>query len=301
MWRLGRTQSDRTGAVTTTIPEPAVRIWRPLAIDGLELERLDFVPSFDQQVYHTAYEINVLLRGASRVRYRKDAWAGTVTEGSPLVFVQGVDEVSRVTATMPTLVRMRTLRISPALMQGLLASWQDRGTPAVAFPRLLSDDMAINRLLARLATRVVDGFEAPVGRLEGESALLELLKAVVDHLAERAPMGPLPRREHRAVTLIKAYLRDCSAADTSLDDLAALTHLNKFHLLEVFRRDVGVSPHVYQTHLRLHEAKRLLAAGVPIADVALAVGFADQSHLTRQFTRHLHGVTPGRFRRDSRR
>ena len=285
--------------MTAEILEPAVRIWRPREVDGLEIERLDYVPSFDQQVYHTAYEINVLLRGASRVRYRKDSWAGTVTEEAPLVFVQGVDEVSRVVATTPTPVRMRTLRISPALMQGLLAAWQDRGTPAVAFPHLLSTDMAINRRLARLAIRVAGLFEAPVGRLEGESALLDLLKTTVEHLAERAPAGPAVRREHPAVTLIKTYLRDCSATDTSLDDLATLTHLNKFHLLEVFRRDVGVSPHVYQTHLRLHEAKRLLAAGIPIAEVALAVGFADQSHLNRHFRRHLHGVTPGRYRRDS--
>jgi len=277
----------------------AVRIWQPKGFDGLEIERLDFVPSFDQHVYHTTYEINVLLRGASRVRYRTDAWAGTVAEGAPLVFVQGAGEVSRVTATTPTLVRMRTLRLSPALMERLIAPWQGRGTPAIAFPHLLSADRAINHLLARLAIRVSDLFEEPVGRLEAESALLDLLKATVDHLGERAAAAPVARREHRAVALIKAYLRDCSAADTTLDDLAALAHLNKFHLLEVFRRDVGVSPHVYQAHLRLHEARRLLAAGVPIADAALAAGFADQSHLTRQFRRHLHGVTPGRYRRDS--
>jgi len=283
----------------TKPPEPAVKIWQPRGLEGLELERLDFAPSFDQHVYHTAFEINVLLRGESRVQYRKDFWTGKVTEDTPLVFVQGVDEVSRVMATTPTLVRMRTMRITPELMQGLLASLQDRGVPTVAFPHLCSPDSAVNRQLSRLAIHAVDLFETPVGRLESESALLDLLKALMRHLAERVPVGPVARREHRAVTLIKAYLRDCLAADTSLDDLAALTRLSKFHLLEVFRRDVGVSPHVYQTHLRIHEAKRQLAAGFPIAAVAFAVGFADQSHLNRQFRRYLHGVTPGQYRRDS--
>ena len=275
-----------------TPPEPSVKIWQPRSFVGLELERLDFVPSFDQRVYHTAVEINVLLRGEARVRYRADRWAGKVGEGAPLVFVQDMDEVSTVTATTPTPVRMRTLRLSPDLLRGLLASRPGHDAPGVAFPHLLTPDPAVNRHLARLALRVFDRFEAPGGRLERESALLDLLQATIRCLAERAPAGHRDhaRHEHRAVALAKAYLRDRFADDTSLDDLAALAHLSKFHLLEVFRREVGISPHVFQTHLRLHEAKRLLAIGRPIAEVAGDVGFADQSHLNRQFKRHAHGA-----------
>jgi AraC-like DNA-binding protein len=47
--------------------------------------------------------------------------------------------------------------------------------------------------------------------------------------------------------------------------------------------------------VRLKHAKNLLAAGQPIAEVALATGFTDQSHLTRWFTR-LWGFTPGQYR-----
>ena len=150
------------------------------------------------------------------------------------------------------------------------------------------------------ADRLFNAFDELAGRLARETALLDLTAAAVRHLAERAPPPRGARREHQAVALAKIRLRDRLAQDVTLDDLAALTRLNKFHLLEVFRRDVGVSPHVYLTHLRIHEAKRLLAKGRPIAEVAYTVGFADQSHLNRQFKRLVSGVTPGRYQRDSR-
>lgn len=282
----------------TPPPEPFAKVWQAPGFTGLELEQLESVPSFDQRTYHTTFEINVLLHGESRVHYRQDRWAGRVTEADPWVFVQGVDEVSKVMATTPTSVRMRNLRISPELMSAL--STTDRDTPPVAFPQLSSEDPAVNRLLARLAVRLFNAFDELAGRLARETALLDLTAAAVRHLAERAPPPRGARREHQAVALAKIRLRDRLAQDVTLDDLAALTRLNKFHLLEVFRRDVGVSPHVYLTHLRIHEAKRLLAKGRPIAEVAYTVGFADQSHLNRQFKRLVSGVTPGRYQRDSR-
>lgn len=94
-----------------------VRVWQPTGFGGLELERLGRVPSFDQHVYHTTFELNMVLRGESRVRYRRDYWNGRVSGSEPLVFVQGVDEVSRVVATTPTLVTMRNLRLTPDLMR----------------------------------------------------------------------------------------------------------------------------------------------------------------------------------------
>jgi AraC-like DNA-binding protein len=71
--------------------------------------------------------------------------------------------------------------------------------------------------------------------------------------------------------------------------------LSPFHLLRVFRAAVGLPPHAYQIQLRVARAKELLRAGMPIAAVAVEVGFVDQSHLTRHFKR-LVGVPPGRYR-----
>jgi AraC-like DNA-binding protein len=43
---------------------------------------------------------------------------------------------------------------------------------------------------------------------------------------------------------------------------------------------------------RLERARRLIAVDLPLADAAAATGFADQSHMTRQF-KQAYGLAPG--------
>ncbi|WP_164019748.1 helix-turn-helix transcriptional regulator [Pyxidicoccus trucidator] len=81
----------------------------------------------------------------------------------------------------------------------------------------------------------------------------------------------------------------------SLRELAAAARLSPWHLVRAFRDQLGQTPQVYLRSLRVREAQRQLVAGLPLAEVALACGFADQSHLTKQFTRTL-GITPGDYR-----
>jgi AraC family transcriptional regulator len=80
--------------------------------------------------------------------------------------------------------------------------------------------------------------------------------------------------------------------------VAAAVHLSPFHLARQFKQFTGATPHRYLVQVRVNAARSLLSAGSgqrSLAEVASAVGFADQSHLTRQFKRHF-GVTPSRLR-----
>ncbi len=93
---------------------------------------------------------------------------------------------------------------------------------------------------------------------------------------------------------VREYLIAHHADDVRLDDLAHLTGLDPLRVLRTFRTATGLPPYAFLTGVRVARAKELLAAGVPIAQVALDVGFADQSHLSRQFKR-LTGLTPSRY------
>jgi AraC-like DNA-binding protein len=85
----------------------------------------------------------------------------------------------------------------------------------------------------------------------------------------------------------------------SLDELAEAAGTGRFALLRAFSRESGITPHAYQVQLRMARACRLIERQVPLAAVALEVGYSEQSALHRPFKR-LVGVTPGAYARAAR-
>ena len=138
----------------------------------------------------------------------------------------------------------------------------------------------------------------PTSHLEREASLLGYIHMVLEHCSDTPPPEKRLGQEHKAVALVKEVLQTHSERDNTLGELATLTSLNKHYLYRVFCRDVGLSPHSYQTSVRVHRVKDLLVTGVSIAQASLETGFTDQSHLTRVFKKYTQ-VTPGQFQRDS--
>jgi AraC family transcriptional regulator len=82
-----------------------------------------------------------------------------------------------------------------------------------------------------------------------------------------------------------------------LKDLTALTGLSQTVFLPRFRASFGFSPHRYVMEMRVGLARKLLGkTNLPIAEIAVLCGFADQAHLTVTFKR-IVGMTPTRYRR----
>jgi len=86
--------------------------------------------------------------------------------------------------------------------------------------------------------------------------------------------------------------------DIAIADIARLCRLSLSHFMHAFRNTVGVAPYSWYLGARIEFAKGLLVGTtLPLAHVALDCGFADQSHFTNTFVRHV-GIPPGRWRRD---
>ena len=102
------------------------------------------------------------------------------------------------------------------------------------------------------------------------------------------------------LTRVKDFMRARASHDMAIDELAGLIDLSRKHFARAFRQSTGLPPHRWLMKLRIEKAREMLASGdLPIAEIALACGFADQSHLTAAF-RKATGATPGTFRREAR-
>ena len=78
--------------------------------------------------------------------------------------------------------------------------------------------------------------------------------------------------------------------------MARESGLSRFQLVRAFSRATGLTPHAYLVQARVHLARRLIGGKMPLAEVAAASGFADQSHMTRAFTAR-YGLAPGVYAR----
>ena len=123
---------------------------------------------------------------------------------------------------------------------------------------------------------------------------LSLEVALAEAIAAFAVLGNANSEHTRPVRRAMEYLRAGLAESITLDDLATVAGLDKFHLCRAFRAQIGMPPHAYLTHLRIQRAKELLAAGVRASELAPRVGLYDQSQLTRHF-RRIVGMTPARY------
>jgi AraC-like DNA-binding protein len=95
---------------------------------------------------------------------------------------------------------------------------------------------------------------------------------------------------------VTEYIDAHLAEDISLSQLANQVKLSQSHFSSLFRKSTGLSPYQFLIKQRVNSAKELLLMGdLPIIDVAIAVGFYDQSHLTRHM-RRLLGVSPRQIR-----
>jgi AraC family transcriptional regulator len=102
-----------------------------------------------------------------------------------------------------------------------------------------------------------------------------------------------PLQERR----VTSRLLDDLASDTSLSELAALCGLSRSHFIRAFKQSTGIPPYRWLLMHRVERAKDLLReTKLSIAEIAVTCGFADQSHLTRVFSKAF-GISPGAWRR----
>ena len=127
-----------------------------------------------------------------------------------------------------------------------------------------------------------------------------LAREVACHLFSRQLLARLtparwddrpPQHLQRAAEL----MQDDSASPLSLSQLSAVAGLTPSHFVRAFSQHYGMTPHAYLLDQRIRHARTLLKQGQPLAEVALASGFADQAHFQRQFKRRV-AATPGQYR-----
>ncbi len=259
---------------------------RCFGLDGLEVMSARWVEHSFAPHMHDFYAVSLNYGGRGAFDCRnvlRDATPGTCSLIAP-------GELHTGHATSREGWIYRNLYIEIPLMEALLRSLDWQEPPDVSFKSPLVRDIILATQLGHVFASLTESNSL----LQNESLLLSAVaRLITDHLVRGHALSEIGR-EHAAVLRVKNWLDANSEQNASINSLASLARLSPYYLIRAFHRHVGISPHKYQTIVRINRARKLLASGAPISEVACQAGFCDQSHLNRSFKKLL-GVTPGRY------
>ena len=125
-------------------------------------------------------------------------------------------------------------------------------------------------------------------RLKLSQDVGELLHLLAKDLQEASPSATISVRAIR-------YLEQRFWEPLVLEDVARSLFLSPAHLIRLFKKEVGCTPHQYLIHYRLVSATELLQfSDMQIQEIAAAVGFSSASHFIACFRQH-YGCTPSQY------
>jgi AraC-like DNA-binding protein len=183
----------------------------------------------------------------------------------------------------------RNLYLTSAFLDNLT---EDLGRSRVYTPTFASMQPG-NQHILRALLRGTHALAQLGTDLERQEQLLPALRQFVTGLDPERERPP--GQERWATRRVREMLIDRLDENVPLDELASVAGLNKFHLLRVFRAEMGLPPHAYQMHARVGRARALMSRGTTAFDAGVETGFTDTAHFRKVFTR-LVGLTPSQYR-----
>ena len=235
---------------------------------------------------HEEYSIGVTMKG------RQDFFCGQRFHKSPSgsVLVFNPEDIHDGHAGDNQGLEYIMLYIHPKILTPLFQSMGHIGDHELRFNDVLFDAPTLRHHIWTMASLVQS---KQVSHIEYESALYMLAQSLIQHQGSFEPAY----KKTRTDTLLmkaKSYIHDHLCHDISVDDISLAANMSKYHFIRLFRAQFGITPHQYVLNCRINLARQVMQDGFSATHAAMASGFADVSHLNRNFKK-VFGMTPKQF------
>jgi AraC-like DNA-binding protein len=249
--------------------------------DGVELLRARLRGRPFSRHRHDVYAIGVTEEGVQAFYYR-----GAVERSLPgQVFVLHPDELHDGRAEDQGLFAYRQVYVNTDLIASALLALKGRATSLPFAPPVADDGV-----LACVVRSAFAGAREPLGL---DALVLQLAQGLLRSSGSSLYSSLSCRVDVPAVERGRDFLRSRLTVVQS-GEVEKVTGLDRYQFARQFRAVYGTSPYRYSVMRRVDVARGWLRDDRPVAETALAAGFADQAHFTRTF-KAAFGMTPGRY------
>lgn len=277
---------QQAAEVTPVSRTERTRFWRDQRFRNMECLSASFITHEFSPHSHDTFSIGAIETGCQVAMIR----GAREHTGPGALYLINPGEVHDGQPGAPEGYRYRMIYPDRELLVEIIEDMTGRafnGSPS--FSKQLLTDAPIAAAFNRAHRAVEEG-----AALEGEEGMYGVLATMFARHGSAIIHSP-DYNEPLAMRRVREYISQHFDEDIGLETLAAVARLSRAHMIRAFRKQYFITPHAYQTDLRVRHARRLLRGGATPADTALACGFADQAHLTRQFKART-GLTPAVFR-----
>jgi AraC family transcriptional regulator len=295
----GRTEDSAQTGLREGVPKVPVLRSRELKVFGaIEVAHHRFLPGEIETLPFKGHLVNLHLSAPHRLLQKRNARTheGLEATGAIDVMPAGTPGYWRMEAASEDM----SMLLEDRFIRRVGAEVGADPNKVEVVPFFSTSDPQIERIGLTLLS------EMQTGGLGGELYAESLANVLALHLLRHhSSLGRRSRRKperggglsKRALGLAIDYVNDHLSRKVTLTEIAGAAHVSPYHFARSFKTATGLSPHQYVIRRRVERAKTLLVGtDLPIAEVAGAVGFANQSHLALHL-RRLLGVSPKTLRR----
>jgi AraC-like DNA-binding protein len=233
---------------------------------------------------HASYAIGLTVSGVQTFRFRGTQWHCLPGQ----CHILHPDELHDGGAGTGEAFGYKMLYVDPSLVQDAL-----RGCALPFVRKPVLDTMG----LADGGISSLWDVDTEIAARNDDLTCTDLMVTVVGLLVRAASGGSRAEPgvlDIPALMRVRELISTCPAKRHPLADFEVLTGLDRWSLARQFRAAFGTSPSRFRTQCQVDHARHLISEGKPLVSVALEAGFADQSHLSRQFKKG-YGVTPAKW------
>ena len=264
----------------------SIKMFNLPLISGVEAISGQYITNEFRRHIHKTYIIGIVEQGKRIITCTDDATQVSENE----IFIINRGQVHSCNSASQSGHSYKILSVSSQTMQSIASQISEKDEKIPYFKKIHYKNDLLSEKFIQLFHVIGD----PKSDMQVESNIYSFLAYLIIYFSESPPLIYVTGEQRDSIKRVCDYIFQNFTENLSLKKLSEIACLSPFHFQREFKKSIGITPHEYLSDFRISESKKMLLKLENIADIAIQLGFFDQSHFSRIFRKTV-GISPGKY------